>query len=159
MEEIGEVVEVKDGVARVSGLDRVENFELVEIEISSGAIVSGLALNLEEYETGVVILGDYSFVKEGDTVKRTKKILSVPIGEGLLGRVVNPLGQPLDGKGEIKSNQFSPIERIAPSVIDRSPVDEPLHTGILAIDSLIPVGRGQRELILGDRGILRQQSL
>ncbi len=152
MEEIGEVVEVKDGVARVSGLNRAENFELVEIEISSGAVVSGLALNLEEYETGVVILGDYSLIKEGDTVKRTKKILSVPIGEGLLGRVVNPLGQPLDDKGEIKSDQFSPVERIAPSVIERSPVDEPLHTGILAIDSLIPIGKGQRELILGDRG-------
>jgi F-type H+/Na+-transporting ATPase subunit alpha len=153
MEEIGEVIEVKDGVARVSGLTKVENFELVEIETTSGAIVSGLALNLEEYETGVVILGDFSVIKEGDVVKRTKKILSVPIGEGLLGRVVDPLGRPLDGKGEIKSDEFSPIERIAPSVIERSPVDTPLHTGILAVDSLIPIGRGQRELILGDRGI------
>jgi F-type H+-transporting ATPase subunit alpha len=153
MDEIGEVIEVKDGVARVSGLNNVENFELVEIETTTGSVVSGLALNLEEYETGVVILGDFSVIKEGDTVKRTKTILSISVGEKLLGRVVDPLGKPLDGKGEIDSDEFSPIERIAPSVIERAPVDTPLHTGILSIDSLIPIGRGQRELILGDRGI------
>lgn len=152
-EEIGEVINIKDGVAKVSGLDNVENFELVEIETTAGKNVSGLALNLEEYETGIAVLGDYSFVKEGDVVKRTKKILSIPVGESLLGRVIDPLGRPLDGKGEIKTQTFSPIERQAPSVIDREPVDTPLHTGILAIDALIPIGRGQRELILGDRGI------
>jgi F-type H+/Na+-transporting ATPase subunit alpha len=151
-EEIGEVIEAKDGVARVSGLDNVENFELVEIS-AGGETVSGLALNLEEYEAGIVILGDYSKIKEGDIVKRTSKILSIPVGEALLGRVVNPLGKALDEKGEIKSEFYSPVERIAPSVIERSPVDTPIHTGILSIDALIPIGRGQRELILGDRGI------
>lgn len=153
MEEIGEVIEIKDGVARVSGLDSVENFELVEIEATGGKDIFGLALNLEEYETGVVILGDYSVVKEGDVAKRTKKILSIPVGEEILGRVIDPLGRPLDEKGEIKSNNNFPIERIAPSVVEREPVSTPLHTGILAIDALIPIGRGQRELILGDRGI------
>ena len=152
-EEIGEVINIKDGVAKVSGLDNVENFELVEIETASKKAVSGLVLNLEEYETGVAVLGDYSSVKEGDVVKRTKRILSIPVGENLLGRVIDPLGKPLDGKGEIRSQTFSPIERQAPSVIERQPVDAPLHTGILAIDALIPIGRGQRELILGDRGI------
>lgn len=153
MEEIGEVTAVKDGVARVSGLENVENFELVEIECGAQKNISGLALNLEEYETGVVILGDYSLVGEGDVVKRTKRILSIPVGEELLGRVIDPLGRPLDEKGEIKSKNYSPIERIAPSIIEREPVSAPLHTGILAIDALIPIGRGQRELILGDRGI------
>jgi F-type H+/Na+-transporting ATPase subunit alpha len=153
VEEVGEVLEVKDGVARVAGLLGVENFELVEIAAQEGRVIAGLVLNLEEYETGVVILGDYLKIKEGDVVKRTKRILSIPVGEELLGRVVDPLGRPLDEKGEIKSTKFSPIERPAPSVIDRQPVDEPLHTGILAIDTLIPIGRGQRELILGDRGI------
>lgn len=153
VEEIGQVLEVKDGVARVSGLASVENFELVEIEPETGASIAGLALNLEEYETGVVVLGDYLKVKEGNVVKRTKKILSIPVGEALLGRVVDPLGRPLDEKGEIKTNTFSPIERPAPSVIEREPVETPLHTGILAVDALIPIGRGQRELILGDRGI------
>jgi F-type H+/Na+-transporting ATPase subunit alpha len=152
-EEIGEVIQVKDGVARVSGLGNVENFELVEIELSSGKNIAGLALNLEEFEIGVVVLGDYAKVKEGDVVKRTKKILSIPVGESLLGRIVDPLGKPLDDKGEIKSEIFSPVERQAPSVIEREPVTEPLHTGILAVDALIPIGRGQRELILGDRGI------
>jgi len=152
-EEIGEVLEQKDGVARVSGLNSVENFELVEIEIGSGKNIAGLVLNLEEYETGVVVLGDYTLVKEGNIVKRTKKILSVPVGESLLGRIVNPLGKPLDEKGEIKSEFFSPVEAPAPSVIEREPVSAPLHTGILAVDALIPIGRGQRELIMGDRGI------
>jgi F-type H+/Na+-transporting ATPase subunit alpha len=153
MEEIGEVIEVKDGVARASGLRSVENFELVDIEIGSGKTIAGLVLNLEEYETGIAILGDFSKIREGDVVKRTKKILSVPVGESLVGRVVDPLGRPLDEKGGIKTENFSPIERLAPSVMEREPVSQPLHTGILAIDALIPIGRGQRELILGDRGI------
>src|SRR3989338_5601433 len=121
-EEIGEVINIKDGVAKVSGLDNVENFELVEIETASKKAVSGLVLNLEEYETGVAVLGDYSSVKEGDVVKRTKRILSIPVGENLLGRVIDPLGKPLDGKGEIRSQTFSPIERQAPSVIERQQV-------------------------------------
>lgn len=150
MEEIGEVVEVKDGIVRALGLAKVENFELVEFE---GKDVLGLVLNLEEHETGIVLLGKAGGIKEGDMIKRTKKILSVPVGEKLLGRVVDPLGRPLDGKGEIDSKDFLPVERQGPSVIDRSPVNTPLHTGILTIDALIPIGRGQRELILGDRGI------
>jgi len=153
MEEIGEVIEVKDGIAKVSGLEKVENLELIEIETGNKKNVSGLALNLEEYETGVVVLGDYSSVKEGNIVKRTKKILSIPVGENLLGRVIDPLGRPLDEKGEIKCENYFPIERKAPSVIEREPVTTPLHTGILAVDALIPIGRGQRELILGDRGV------
>lgn len=150
IEEIGEVVEVRDGIVRALGLEKVENFELVEFE---GKNVMGLVLNLEEYETGIVVLGKTTGIKEGDVVKRTKKILSVPVGEGLLGRVVDPLARPLDEKGEIPSKNILPVERQGPSVIDRSPVNTPLHTGILAIDALIPIGRGQRELILGDRGI------
>lgn len=150
IEEIGEVVEVKDGIVRALGLGGVENFELVEFE---GKNVLGLVLNLEEYETGIVVLGKSTNIKEGDVVKRTKKILSVPVGEGLLGRVVDPLGRPLDEKGEIVSKDFLPVERQGPSVIDRSPVNTPLHTGVISVDALIPIGRGQRELILGDRGI------
>lgn len=148
-EEIGEVVEVKDGVVRALGLEKVENFELVEFE---GKDIMGLVLNLEEYETGIVVLGKTTSIKEGDIIKRTKKILSVPVGKILLGRVVDPLGRPLDGKEEIISKDFLPVERQGPSVIDRSPVNTPLHTGIISIDGLIPIGRGQRELILGDRG-------
>lgn len=150
VEEIGEVLEMKDGVVRATGLEAVENFELVEFE---GKNIFGLVLNLEEYETGIVILGKGNDIKEGDIIKRTKKTLSLPVGEELLGRIVDPLGIPLDGKGEINSKNFSPVERMGPSVIEREPVLNPMHTGILAIDSLIPIGRGQRELILGDRGI------
>ena len=150
IEEIGQVIEVKDGVAKILGLDDVENMELVEFE---GKKILGLALNLEKYETGVVILGKGEEIKEGDIVKRTKKILSVPVGENLIGRIIDPLGNPLDEKGEIKSDEFLPIERKAPLVIEREPVETPLHTGTLLIDALIPIGRGQRELILGDRGI------
>jgi F-type H+-transporting ATPase subunit alpha len=150
IEEIGQVIEVKDGVAKVLGLDDVENMELIKFE---GKNILGLALNLERYETGVVILGKGEEVKEGDIVKRTKKILSVPVGEELIGRVIDPLGNPLDEKGEIKSGKFLPVERKAPSVVDREPVKDPLHTGTFLIDALIPIGRGQRELILGDRGI------
>ncbi|MFA5754952.1 MAG: F0F1 ATP synthase subunit alpha [Candidatus Paceibacterota bacterium] len=150
IEEIGEVVEIKDGVAKISGLKGVENFEMIEFDETG---VQGLVLNLEEYEVGAIVLGDTKKIKEGTTVKRTKKVFSVPVGENLLGRVVDPLGRPLDGKGEIKSKEFFPLERKGPSVIERQPVTKPLHTGIKMVDSLIPIGRGQRELIIGDRGL------
>lgn len=149
-EEIGEVVEIKDNVAKVSGLKGVGNFELVEFE---GANTLGLVLNLEEYEVGVAVLGSDSNIKEGTVVKRTKKVFTLPVGESLLGRVIDPLGRPLDGKGEIKTKDFLPLERKGPSVIERQPVTTPLHTGIKIIDALIPIGRGQRELIIGDRGL------
>jgi F-type H+-transporting ATPase subunit alpha len=149
-EEVGEVIEVKDGVVKISGLKGVENFEMIEFDEAN---VMGLVLNLEEYEVGAVILGSDKNIKEGITVKRTKKVFSVPVGEGLLGRVVDPLGRPLDGKGEIKAKDFLPLERKGPSVIERQPVTKPLHTGIKMVDALIPIGRGQRELIIGDRGL------
>ncbi|MFA5714192.1 MAG: F0F1 ATP synthase subunit alpha [Candidatus Paceibacterota bacterium] len=150
MEEVGEVVEVKDGVVKISGLRNVENFEMIEFEEAG---VMGLVLNLEEYEVGAVILGSDKNIKQGTTVKRTKKVFSVPVGEGLLGRVVDPLGRPLDGKGEIKAKEYLPLERKGPSVIERKPITKPLHTGIKMVDALIPIGRGQRELIIGDRGL------
>jgi len=150
MEEVGEVIEVKDGVVKISGLRGVENFEMIEFDEAN---VMGLVLNLEEYEVGAVILGSDKDIKQGTTVKRTKKVFSVPVGEGLLGRVVDPLGRPLDGKGEIKAKDFLPLERKGPSVIERQPVTKPLHTGIKMVDALIPIGRGQRELIIGDRGL------
>ncbi|MFA5431304.1 MAG: F0F1 ATP synthase subunit alpha [Candidatus Paceibacterota bacterium] len=150
MEEIGEVTEVKDGVVKISGLKEVENFEMIEFDETG---VMGLVLNLEEYEVGAVILGSDKNIKEGTVVKRTKKVFSVPVGEGLLGRVIDPLGRPLDGKGEIKAKEFLPLERKGPSVIERQPVTKPLHTGIKMVDALIPIGRGQRELIIGDRGL------
>ncbi|MCK9446350.1 F0F1 ATP synthase subunit alpha [bacterium] len=150
MEEVGEVIEVKDGVVKISGLRGVENFEMIEFDEAN---VMGLVLNLEEYEVGAVILGSDKNIKEGTTVKRTKKVFSVPVGEGLLGRVIDPLGRPLDGKGEIKAKEFLPLERKGPSVIERQPVTKPLHTGIKMVDALIPIGRGQRELIIGDRGL------
>jgi F-type H+-transporting ATPase subunit alpha len=145
--EVGTVLQVGDGVARVYGLTKVMASELVEFPNG----VMGMALNLEEDNVGVVLFGDDRHVKEGDTVKRTGKIASVPVGKELLGRVVNPLGVAIDGKGDIKTSQTYPIERKAPGVIDRQPVTEPLQTGIKAIDALIPIGRGQRELIIGDR--------
>ena len=148
--EIGQVVEVGDGIVKASGLMNVENFEMVEFE---RARVFGLALNLEEYETGIIVLGPDDAIKEGDVVKRTQKTISVPVGPELVGRVVDPLGRPVDGKGPIAAKETYPIERPAPGVIDRQPVDRPLHTGILAVDGLVPIGRGQRELILGDRGL------
>jgi F-type H+-transporting ATPase subunit alpha len=150
VDEIGEVVEVGDGVVKASGLRNVENFEVVEFV---RAQTFGLALNLEEYETGIIVLGPDDAIKEGDTVKRTKKTISVPVGPELIGRVVDPLGRPVDGKGPINEKEQYPIERPAPGVIDRQPVKTPLHTGILAVDGLVPIGRGQRELILGDRGL------
>src|SRR3989338_8164861 len=147
MESVGTVLQVGDGVARIYGLDDCMSNEL--IEFPGG--VYGIALNLEEDNVGCVLLGPDSDIKEGDTVKTTGKIVEVPVGEALLGRVVNALGQPLDGKGTIATEKTLPIEGTAPNVIERQPVKEPLQTGIKAIDSMIPIGRGQRELIIGDR--------
>jgi F-type H+-transporting ATPase subunit alpha len=145
--ETGFVISVGDGIARVYGLETVMAGELVEFPHD----VAGIALNLEEDQVGVVILGDYTKIQEGDEVRRTGRIMSVPVGDALIGRVVNALGQPIDDKGPIDSDQFNAIERIAPGVIDRMSVKEPLQTGIKAIDAMIPIGRGQRELIIGDR--------
>jgi F-type H+-transporting ATPase subunit alpha len=145
--EVGTVLQVGDGVARVYGLTKVQASELVEFPNG----VMGMVLNLEEDNVGVILFGDDRLVKEGDTVRRTGKIASVPVGEALLGRVVNPLGVPIDGKGPVLTNQSLPIERKALGVIERQPVTEPLQTGLKAIDALIPIGRGQRELIIGDR--------
>ena len=145
--EVGTVVSLGDGIARVEGVDRVMYGEMLEFPHE----VFGIALNLEEDGIGTVLLGNFKLVKEGDTVKRTGRIISVPVGDELLGRVVNALGQPIDGKGPIATTAFSPIERLAPGVVDRQPVREPLQTGIKAIDAMIPIGRGQRELIIGDR--------
>ncbi|MBP7331555.1 MAG: F0F1 ATP synthase subunit alpha [Firmicutes bacterium] len=147
MTDVGTVITVGDGIARVYGLTDCMSMEL--LEFPGG--VFGMALNLEEDNIGCVILGPYKHIKEGDNVKRTGRIVSVPVGDGLIGRVVSPLGQPLDGKGPIKSDKFSPVEKIAPGVIFRKSVHQPLQTGVKAIDSMIPIGRGQRELILGDR--------
>jgi F-type H+-transporting ATPase subunit alpha len=146
-EEIGTVLEVGDGVARVAGLANVMASEMVEF--ADGTL--GVALNLEEDQVGVMLLGEMSELKEGDTAKSTGRILSVPVGEGMIGRVVNALGEPLDNKGEIEAKAFYPVEKVAPGVITRQSVYQPLQTGIKAIDALIPVGRGQRELIIGDR--------
>ncbi len=145
--EVGTVITLGDGIARVYGLNRVMAGELLDF----GHDIFGLALNLEEDNVGAVILGEYQEIKEGDQVRRTGKIISVPVGPALLGRVVNPLGVPLDGKGPIAATEMYPIERLAPGVIERSPVKEPMQTGLKAIDAMIPIGRGQRELIIGDR--------
>lgn len=147
MEEVGTVISAGDGIAKVYGLDNVMAGELVEF---SGGIF-GMTLNLEEDNVGVVVMGDYLSIKEGDTVKRTGKIASVPVGEELVGRVVNALGQPIDGKGPINAKKTDVIEKVAPGIVLRKPVHEPVQTGIKAIDSMIPIGRGQRELIIGDR--------
>ena len=145
--EVGEVLEVGDGVARVSGLENVMSSELVELPND----VFGMALNLEEDNVGLVLFGESENIKEGDIAKRTERVVEVPVGEGMLGRVVNPLGQPIDGKGPIESTETLPIERKALGVLQRQPVKEPLQTGLKSIDSMIPIGRGQRELIIGDR--------
>ena len=145
--ETGSVIAVGDGIARVHGLERVMSGELIEFPHH----VSGIAMNLEEDQVGAVLLGEYAEIKEGDEVRRTGRIMSVPVGEALIGRVVNTLGEPIDGKGPIHTEKFNPIERLAPGVIDRQGVKEPLQTGIKAIDAMIPIGRGQRELIIGDR--------
>lgn len=145
--DVGTVIQVGDGIAQVHGLQAAMAGEL--LEFSNG--VMGMVLNLEENHVGVVILGPYSDIREGDQVKRTGRLMEVPVGDALLGRVVNPLGQPLDGKGPIETTAFRPVEASAPGVIDRKKVNEPLQTGIKAIDSMVPIGRGQRELIIGDR--------
>jgi F-type H+/Na+-transporting ATPase subunit alpha len=147
VDEVGTVVTLGDGIARVYGLDKVMAGELLEFPHG----VAGLAMNLEEDQVGVVLLGEYTEIKEGDEVKRTGRIMSVPVGDAMIGRVVNSLGEPIDDKGPIATTAFIPLERIAPGVIDRQPVREPMATGIKAIDSMIPIGRGQRELIIGDR--------
>ncbi len=145
--EVGTVIKVGDGIAEIHGLDKVMAGELLEFPNE----VRGLALNLEEDKVGAVLFGDYQTIKEGDEVQRTKRIMSVPVGDAMIGRVVDALGNPIDGKGEIITDQFNPIERIAPGIIDRQPVAEPLQTGLKAIDAMVPIGRGQRELIIGDR--------
>lgn len=145
--EVGTVIQVGDGIARVHGLENAMANELLEFE--NGVV--GLALNLEESNVGVVILGPYTEIREGDQVKRTGQIMQVPVGEALLGRVVNPIGQPVDGKGPIETTEFRPVENNAPGVIERKSVFEPMQTGIKAIDSMVPIGRGQRELVIGDR--------
>jgi len=147
MDEVGTVLEVGDGIARIHGLEKVMANEMVEFENGS----FGLAFNLEEDSVGVVILGAYLDIREGQTVKRTGRVLSVPAGEALVGRVVTPLAQPLDGKGPVETTDFMPIEGRAPGIAERQPVKEPLQTGVKAIDAMIPIGRGQRELIIGDR--------
>src|SRR5437763_12874699 len=145
--ETGSVISVGDGIARIYGLEKVMSGELIEFPHE----VAGIAMNLEEDQVGSVLLGDYTEIKEGDEVRRTRRIMSVPVGDALIGRVVNALGVPLDGKGPIQTTQFNPVERLAPGVVDRQPVKEPMQTGIKAIDAMIPIGRGQRELIIGDR--------
>jgi F-type H+-transporting ATPase subunit alpha len=145
--ETGSVISVGDGIARIYGLERAMAGELIEFPHG----VSGLALNLEEDQVGAVLLGDYTHIREGDEVRRTGRIMSVPVGKALIGRVVDALGNPIDGKGPIVTDEFFPIERLAPGVVDRQPVKQPVQTGIKAIDSMIPIGRGQRELIIGDR--------
>src|SRR5881275_2774458 len=147
VDEVGAIISVGDGIARVHGLEKVMAGEMLAFPHD----VYGIALNLEEEQVGVVLLGETTELKEGDVVKRTNTIMSVPVGDALVGRVVNPLGQPLDGKGPIATKQRNALERIAPGVLDRQPVREPLQTGIKAIDAMIPIGRGQRELIIGDR--------
>ena len=145
--EVGTVIEVGDGIARIYGLEKVMAGELLELPHD----VIGMVLNLEEDNVGAILLGEVMAIKEGDLVKRTGRIAQVPVGEGMTGRVVSALGQPIDGKGPIEAREHRPIERLAPGVVDRRPVKEPLQTGIKAIDSMIPIGRGQRELIIGDR--------
>ncbi len=147
VDQVGTVLEVGDGIARISGLRKVASMEMLDF----GNNISGVALNLEERTVGGVILGDYQHVKQGDTVKATGKILSVPVGENLIGRVVSALGEAKDGKGDIVADKFYPVEKLAPGVIARESVKQPVQTGIKAIDALIPIGRGQRELIIGDR--------
>jgi F-type H+/Na+-transporting ATPase subunit alpha len=145
--EVGSIISIGDGIARVHGVENAMAGEMLEFPHG----VFGIALNLEEESVGAVLLGEFQNIKEGDTVKRTGRIISVPVGDELLGRVVNALGQPIDGKGPIVTKEFSPIERLAPGVVDRQPVKEPMQTGLKAIDAMVPIGRGQRELIIGDR--------
>src|SRR3954463_8554006 len=148
VDEVGAIISVGDGIARIHGLEKVMAGEMLQFPHN----IYGIALNLEEEEVGAVLLGETVELKEGDTVKRTNTIMSVPVGNELIGRVVNPLGEPVDDKGPITTKERNPLEKIAPGVLDRQPVREPVQTGIKAIDSMIPIGRGQRELIIGDRG-------
>nr|MBA3467336.1 F0F1 ATP synthase subunit alpha [Gemmatimonadaceae bacterium] len=153
VEEVGTVLEVKDGIARIYGLGKAMAGEMLEVSSSeTGEKITALALNLEEDNIGSVVLGDYLQLKEGDEVRRTGRVLEVPVGQELVGRVVDPLGRPLDGAGPINAKHSRKVESEAPGIIVRQPVKEPLQTGIKAIDSMIPIGRGQRELIIGDRG-------
>ena len=145
--ETGSVISVGDGIARIHGLEKVMSGELIEFPRG----VSGIAMNLEEDQVGAVLLGDFTEIKEGDEVRRTGRIMSVPVGAAMVGRVVDALGNPIDGKGPIQTTEFNAVERLAPGVVDRQPVKEPMQTGIKAIDAMIPIGRGQRELIIGDR--------
>ncbi|HMF53034.1 MAG TPA: F0F1 ATP synthase subunit alpha, partial [Edaphobacter sp.] len=147
VDEVGTIISLGDGIARIHGLDKVMAGELIEFPHN----VAGLAMNLDEDQVGAVLLGDFTVLKEGDQVKRTGRIMSVPVGDAMIGRVVNSLGQPIDDKGPINTDQFLPVERLAPGVIARQSVREPMATGIKAIDTMIPIGRGQRELIIGDR--------
>src|SRR5438067_1735182 len=147
VDEVGTVITLGDGIARVHGLDKVMAGELLSFPHG----LAGIAMNLEEDQVGVVLLGEYTEIKEGDEVKRTGRIMSVPVGDAMVGRVVNALGQPIDDKGPVATSKFIPIERLAPGVVDRQPVREPMATGLKAIDAMIPIGRGQRELIIGDR--------
>ncbi len=147
VEEVGTVLEVKDGIAKLKGLDKCQSQEM--LEFSHG--IKGLALNLEEDTVGAIILGDFTKIKAGDTVHRTGQIMSIPVGEEMIGRVINAIGEEIDGEGDIKTSEERQIEKIAPGVMTREPVKKPLQTGIKAIDALIPIGRGQRELIIGDR--------
>jgi F-type H+-transporting ATPase subunit alpha len=153
VEEVGAVLEVKDGVARIYGLTRAMSSEMLEItSAETGETVTALALNLEEDNIGAVVMGDWTALQEGDAVRRTGRVLDIPVGSGYIGRVVDPLGQPVDGRGEIESEARRFIDIVAPGIVLRQPVKEPLQTGLKAIDSIIPIGRGQRELIIGDRG-------
>src|SRR5438270_5978575 len=145
--EVGTVLSVADGICRVHGLDDCMSFEMLDLPHD----VTWLALNLESDNVGAVLFGDWEKIVEGDTVRRTKRLLEIPVGEELLGRIVDPLGNPLDGKGEIRTSETRPAEHKAPGVVLRQPVKEPMLTGLKAIDSMIPIGRGQRELIIGDR--------
>ncbi|MEK6609290.1 MAG: F0F1 ATP synthase subunit alpha, partial [Gemmatimonadota bacterium] len=153
LEEVGTVLEVKDGVARVYGLTKALAGEMLEFRSSTtGESITGLALNLEEDNIGAVILGNYLELREGDEVRRTARVFEVPVGKGMIGRVVDPLGRPVDGRGPIAAEGSRKVEMVAPGIVVRQPVKEALQTGIKAIDSMIPIGRGQRELIIGDRG-------
>jgi F-type H+-transporting ATPase subunit alpha len=154
VEDVGTVLEVRDGIARIYGLNRVMSGEMLEITASeTHEVITALALNLEEDNIGAVILGDYLVLREGDQVRRTKRVLEVPVGPALIGRVVDALGRPLDGLGDIAATTTRKVESPAPGIIVRQPVKEPMQTGLKAVDSMIPIGRGQRELIIGDRGI------
>src|ERR671937_855842 len=145
--EVGTVLSIADGISRVHGLDNCMSLELLELPHG----VTGLALNLESDNVGVVLFGEWDKIEEGDTVKRTGRLLEIPVGEGLLGRIVDPLGNPLDGKGDVNTSDTRPAEFKAPGVVQRQPVSVPVQTGLKAIDAMIPIGRGQRELIIGDR--------